>query len=348
MAARRVGFLLALLLLGSSAAQAQQVQLRLTSQFPDTHHVGRGLVQFRDEVEQRTDKLLAIEVFDNARLYKDDQVLDAVSSGKIEMGLINGELLTDKVPAIAILQQPFLFNFYAIVEAATDPDREMRPLIDKAILEATGNRVLMWLPFGSSGILSKQQPTLSPSAISNKKIRVSGKTQAAFIEQCGGIPVFVPAGDQVAAVQDGRVDMLVTGITGVPARQLWKATDTMTRTEHAAIEALIVIRDAVWQRLSESHKAVMKEVGRRIERQLRGQIAQIEANDYDFAREKGMKIYALTLDEVAEWRECSAPVLDEFMTRSGGALAYRLMPVYGRLRTDPCCSEAPQSDLMRR
>jgi C4-dicarboxylate-binding protein DctP len=347
MGARRVRFWLALLLLGPVAAQAQQVQLRLTSQFPSTHHVGRGLVQFRDEVEQRTNRALAVEVVDNARLYKDDQVLDAVSSGKIEMGLINGELLTDKVPAMAILQQPFLFNFYAIVEAATDPDREMRPLIDKAILDATGNRVLMWLPFGSSGILSKQQPTLSPSAISNKKIRVSGKTQAAFIEQCGGIPVFIPAGDQVAAIQDGRVDMLVTGITGVPARHLWKATDTMTRTEHAAIEALIIIQDNVWQRLSESHKAVMREVGRKIERQLRGQIEQIETSDYGFAREKGMKIYELTPDEVAEWRACSAPVLEEFMTHSGD-LAHRLMPVYGKLRTDPCCSAGPQGEFMGR
>jgi len=347
MAARRVGFWLALLLWGPFAAQAQQVQLRLTSQFPSTHHVGKALVQFRDEVEQRTNKALAVEAFDTARLYKDDQVIDAVSSGKIAMGLINGELLTDKVPAIAILQQPFLLNFYAIVEAATDPDREMRPLIDQAILNATGSRVLMWLPFGSSGILSKQQPTLSPSAISKRKIRVSGKTQAAFIEQCGGVPVFVPAGDQVAAVQDGRVDMLVTGITGVPARHLWKATDTMTRTEHAAIEALIVIQETVWQRLSEGHQAVLREVSRKIERQLRDQIAQIEDTDYGFAREKGMKIYELTPDQVAEWRACSSPVLEEFMSRSG-ELAHRLLLVYGRLRTDPCCSAGPQGGFTQR
>jgi C4-dicarboxylate-binding protein DctP len=347
MAARCLGFWLALLLLTPFMAQAQQVKLRLTSQFPPTHHVGMALVQFRDEVEQRTNKALAIEIFDNARLYKDHQVLHAVSSGAIEMGLINGELLTDEVPAIAILQQPFLLNFYAIVEAATDPDREMRPLIDNAILEATGNRVLMWLPFGSSGILSRRQPTLSPSAISNKKVRVSGKTQAAFIEQCGGIPVFIAAGDQVGAVQDGRVDMLLTGITGVPARHLWKATDTMTRTEHAAIEALIVVQDAVWQRLSESHKAVMTEVGRKIERQLRDQIVRIEDHDYGFAREKGMKIYELTPDQVAEWRACSARVLEEFMTRSG-EVAHQLMQVYGKLRTDPCCSTGPQGEFTRR
>jgi C4-dicarboxylate-binding protein DctP len=347
MLARRIGIWLALMLLGHFPAEAQEVKLRLTSQFPGTHHVGIGLVQFTAEVEERTNKALTIEIFDNARLYKDNEVLGAVSSGAIEMGLINAEQLVDKVPAMAILQQPFLFNFYAIVAAAADPDRDMRPLLDEAILAATGNRALMWLPFGSTGILSKQQPTISPSAISKKKVRVSGKTQAAFIEQCGGIPMVIPAGDQVAAVQEGRVDMLLTGITAVPARHLWKVTDTMTRTEHAALEALILIQEPVWQALSETHKAVIRQVGRKVERQLRHQIAQIEDHDYAFARERGMKIYELTPNQVADWRACSAPVLDEFMASSGEP-SHQLMQVYGKLRTDPCCSAGPQGEFSGR
>jgi hypothetical protein len=36
--------------------------------------------------------------------------------------------------------------------------------------------------------------------------------------------------------------MLMTGVTGVPARHLWKMTDTITRTEHATFEMLVVVR----------------------------------------------------------------------------------------------------------
>ena len=290
MSAQRVVFLLVLLLLRSFAAEAQQVKLRLTSQMPNSHHIGMALLQFRDEVEQRANKTVAIEIFDDLRLYKDNQVLGAVSSGAIEMGLVSAEQLVDKVPAIGILQQPFVFNFYAIVAAAVDPDREMRPLIDKSIFDATGNRVLMWAPFGTTQFISKQQPTLTPSAINKKKVRVAGKTQASFIEQCGGIPVIITPGDQVAALQDGRADMVLTSVSGVSSRQLWKATDTVTRTAHASLETLVIIKESVWQRLSESHKAVINEVARKVERNLRAQIAQIEDNEYAFAREKGMKI----------------------------------------------------------
>lgn len=347
MSAQRVVFLLVLLLLGSFAAEAQQVKLRLTSQMPNSHHIGMALLQFRDEVEQRTNKTVAIEIFDDSRLYKDNQVLGAVSSGAIEMGLVSAEQLVDKVPAIGILQQPFVFNFYAIVAAAVDPDREMRPLIDKAIFDATGNRVLMWAPFGTTQFISKQQPTLTPSAINKKKVRVAGKTQASFIEQCGGIPVIITPGDQVAALQDGRADMVLTSVSGVSSRQLWKATDTVTRTAHASLETLVIIQESVWQRLSESHKAVINEVARKVELNLRAQIAQIEDNEYAFAREKGMKIYDLTPDQVVEWRACSAPVLERFMANSA-EWAHQLMLAYGKLRTEPCCSKGPGGEFTRR
>jgi C4-dicarboxylate-binding protein DctP len=345
MTARSVAYLLVALLLGSLAAEAQQVKLRVTSQLPGTHHIVKGLVQFKDEVAQRTNNAIAIEVIDT--VIKDDQVLGALSSGAIEMGSLTADVLIDKVPAVSILQQPFLFNFYAIVEAVADPDREMRPLLDQAILEATGNRVLMWVPFGTTGIVSKQRPLLSPSDISKKKVRVLGKTLAAFIEQCGGIPAIIPAADQAAAMQEGRVDMVMTGITAVTARNLWKVGDTMTRTEHATSEVLVLIKEPIWQRLSENHKAVIKEVGRKVERKLREQIAQIESDDFRVVREKGMKVYELTPDQVAEWRACSAPVLDEFMA-SSGELAHQLMLAYGTLRTEPCCSTGPGGEFTRR
>lgn len=85
------------------------------------------------------------------------------------MDLINAEQLLDEVPAIAIPQRPFPLNVYAIVEAAADPDRELWPLIDKAVLGTTGNRVLMWLPLAPLESCQKQQPTLRLLTIGNKK-----------------------------------------------------------------------------------------------------------------------------------------------------------------------------------
>jgi C4-dicarboxylate-binding protein DctP len=338
--ARCRGLVLACLLLAPFAAQAQQVKLRLTSQLPGAHFAGVKLTQFKDEVERRTDKTLTIEIFDDGRLYKDDQVIGAVSSGAIDMGFVISDRFADKIAAVSILQQPFLFNFEALVRTALSPDQETRRLLDKAILEAIGSRVLWWVPMGSTVIYSKGRSAISPAEISKLKIRVPGKATAAFVERCGGIPVLSNAGDQLSAMQEGRIDMTMTAPISVRERQLWKGADTITRTDHAVIEGTVIINEAVWQRLSESHKAIITEAARKVEQKLRDEIGRLEADAYRFARENGMKVYDLAPYQVAEWRACSAPVLDAFMAESGES-GLQLMRAYGKLRTSPCCSAGP-------
>jgi hypothetical protein len=51
-------------------------------------------------------------------------------------------------------------------------------------------------------------------------------------------------------------------------------------------------------------------------------------------------VRTLTADQVAEWRACSAGMLEDYM-RSGGELARRIMLGYARLRTMPCCTIDP-------
>lgn len=332
--------LLACLLLAPFAAEAQQVKLRLTSQLPSSHYAGINLAQFKEEVERRSEKSLIIEIFDDGRLYKDDGAMGAVSSGAVDMGFVTGDRFAEKIAAVSIFQQPFLFNFEALVRAAINPDHEIRRLIDKAILESTGTRVLWWLPFGSTVILSKGRPAIGPADIRKQKIRVQGPSMAAFVERCGGIPATLNAGDMLSAMQDGGVTMIMTGIVSVPGRHLWKATDTITRTDHAAIETTVIINEAVWQRLSEGHKIIIMEAARKVEQNLRDAIARLEDDGYRFASEHGMKVYNLAPHHVAEWRACSAPVLDAFMTEAGES-ALQLMRAYGKLRTSPCCNGGP-------
>lgn len=312
-----------------------------------TNHLGVNLKQFKEEVEGKTGSAILVEIFDRARLYKDNEVLAAVASGAIEMGTVGLSQFHQKVPALEVFAQPFLFNFEALVRAATSPDSEMRGLLDKAVLETTGVRVLWWQSFGQSVFFSKGRDTRTPAAIRGQKVRVFGENMANFTKYCGGIPFVISASKQHEALKDGTVDMAMTGITGVTARELWKVTDTITRTEHAALEFVVIINDKVWQSLGEDHRAIITTAATKAEQDLRQQMADIEAQAYAFAREKGMTVHDLTPDEVAEWRACSAGIVEDYMTIAG-ELGRRLMGAYGKLRTDPCCTSGPKGQFTRR
>ena len=325
---------------------AEAARLRISLQVPISSHLGINLVQFRQRVEQATSKSVEIEIIDSGRAYDDQQIAPAVASGAIEMGVVNLTNFAKAIPAVDIFQQPFLFNFEALVRAATDPRRPMRTLIDKAIFDATGTRVLWWQSYGSTVMFSKGHDALHPISTRGRGVRAFGQTVADFARHCGARPEIIAATKQYEAVKTGQVDFVMTGITGVDTRRLWEVTDTVTRTEHAAIEFAVVINERVWQSLSQIQREVIAEAALEAERDLRDRIVQIEEDAYRFARDKGMKIMELTPDQVAEWRACSAPVMDAFMNGSG-EIGRELMKLYGRLRADPCCSGNPAGQFTR-
>jgi C4-dicarboxylate-binding protein DctP len=163
---------------------------------------------------------------------------------------------------------------------------------------------------------------------------------AEFAKECGGIPTVLSSSKMYDSMKSGALDMIMTGITGVDTRELWKVADTITRTEHAAIEFVVIVNEKTWQSLAPGHRTIIVEAAKTAERTLRDEIASIEARAYAFAREKGMKIHELTPNQVAEWRACSSGVLDAYM-RTPGDQVRQILAAYGRLRTEPCCSVGP-------
>ena len=169
---------------------------------------------------------------------------------------------------------------------------------------------------------------------------------ASFARHCGGVPAIVSTSKILQGFKDGTLDMAMISASGVQTRDLWQAAGGITRTDHAAVEFLVVINEAVWQSLSDEVRAVILAAARKAERETRERASRMEAAAYDFARSKGMTISELTPKEVAEWRACSAEVFTDYLDR-GGELTQRLMKAYAKLRLEPCCGSGPAVDAFK-
>jgi C4-dicarboxylate-binding protein DctP len=194
---------------------------------------------------------------------------------------------------------------------------------------------------------SKGWDVADAGLLKGKRVAVPSKTAGGLIAQCGGIPVAISVEGHEGAIRDGTADVAMLALPGIQSQGLWKATDSITYTAHAPVEMLLVINEKVWQSLSPGHQAVLSEAARQVERQSRDRLAEIETTIYGFAAGKGVTIKALTPDQVAEWRACSADMLAAYMERNG-ELARKLMDAYGKLRTDPCCTAGPSTATFTR
>jgi C4-dicarboxylate-binding protein DctP len=333
--------LLAGLLTPAQEAGAEQVKLKINLQFPLANPVfGGSFARFKAEVERQSEGAIAVEIFDKAQLFTDDQVVAAVSSGAVDIGMTAAHQFSYKVPLVAILDQPFLFNFDALMKAAAKPESEIRKLIDEAILAELGTRVLWWNPIGNNVFLSKGRDVADPERLKGQRVGSPGKLPGEFVAACGGTPAAMTIEKFHAAYKDGALDMSVVGFGAIASYRLEKFVDTVTFTHHTPIAFLYVINERKWQALSPLHRAVIAQAAVKVETEFADAQVASEGRARAFAEKHSIKLQELTPDHVAEWRACSAGMLAEYMERVGEG-ARKLMDAYGKLRLEPCCSAAP-------
>lgn len=310
-----MGLGLALVLPGPFA-DAADVTLRISLQLPLKSHLGQNLVLFKDEVEASSNGEISVEIYDGAQLYKDKEVPAAVGSGAIEMGVASLTRYVGDIPAVDIFYQPFLFDSEEKVRAAVARGAEVRETIDTAI-EDTGSTVLWWQAYGGAILLSNGGPIKSPADMAGKKARVFGKTLGDFVTATGGAPTLISGSEQYLAYQRGTVDIGMTGVSGVKSRKLWEVMDTITVTNHADIEFIVVVNSDFWSGLSDAHRALITAAAEKAEDDVRDRMSQIEADAYAAAEENGMTIYTPTAEEIAAWKAASAPVYQAYKEKAG-------------------------------
>ena len=302
---------------GLSIAQAAETTLRITLQLPLKSHLGQNLVLFKEEVEKKSGGEIEVQIYDSAQLYKDKQVPQAVGSGAIEMGVASLTRFVGDVPAVDIFYQPFMFNSDDLIRKATAKGSPVRDPLDDAILEQTGARVLWWQAYGSAVMLSKEADVSTPEAVKDKKVRVFGKTLGEFIQSCGGAPTLISGSEQYLAYQRGTVDVGMTGVSGVKARKLWDVMDTITKTQHADIEFVVVVNDDFWSGLPEAHRKIITDAAAMADAAVRDKISEIEGEAYAESVKNGMKIVEPSAEQITAWRACSQPVYDQFAKDAG-------------------------------
>lgn len=301
--------------LALGAVEADAATLRLTSQMPAKHHVGQNLLAFKEIVERESKGELKIEIYPASQLYKDEETPQAVSTGAVDMGSVSLAQFAGTVPATDVFYVPFLFDTQERVRAATAPGSPIRSALDDAILK-TGSRVLWWQAFGGSILLSKGFEVRNPEDLKGKKVRVFGKTLGRFVEAVGGAPTMLSGSEQFIAYQRGTVDAGMTGITTVPARKLYQVMDTMTVTNNADVEFVVIVNEKAWQGLTPAQREIVTNAGRKVEADLRTEMEKLEADALVETKTK-MKVIELTDAERARWRAATKPVIAEFVQWAG-------------------------------
>jgi C4-dicarboxylate-binding protein DctP len=291
-------------------------KMRISLQLPLKSHLGQNLLVFEKEVEARTNGAIDVEIYDSAQLYKDKEVPAAVGSGAIEAGVASLTRYVGDAPVVDVFYMPFLLNSEAKVRAAVAEGSVVRTTIEKEVAK-TGGQILFWQAYGGAVLLSKGGPIRTPADMKGKKARVFGKTLGDFVTAAGGAPTLISGSEQYLAYQRGTVDIGMTGVSGVKSRKLWEVMDTITVTNHADIEFVVVVNTEWWNGLSSEIQGEIRAAANVAQESVRDAMTQIEADAYAAAKANGMTVVELTNQELEAWKAVSQPVYDSYLQATG-------------------------------
>lgn len=298
------------------ASQLFATTIRVTLQLPMSHSLGENWQDFKEIVEKESNGELKVIIFPSAQLYKDKQVPTAVGTGAIEAGSAFLGRFTGSVPAADVVSLPFFFDNSEHLKAAVANGSKMRTILDKAILEETGAKVLWWQAFGHNVYLSKKTPIKVPSDLKGQKVRTYGKVLGWTVEALGGVPVLMSGSKQFLAYQQGAVDIGMTGLSAVKSRKLFEVMNNMTVANDNVIEFLAIMNNDFFNSLSAKNQKVIMDAAAIVEKKLRNKVYAGEKQTIKYLEDK-INIVKITDAQRAKWVKATQPVIDRFIKEHG-------------------------------
>lgn len=240
-----------------TATAENPLVLTLAHGLSETHTVHIAMTQFAEEVKEKTDGRVIINIFPNGQLGSENENLEQLQAGVIAMTKVSAPGLATYNEAYNTFGLPYLFNdtedFYNVMDS-----QEMRDFF-----LSTGDDgfvVLTYYTSGARSFYTKDKAIRTPEDLKGLKIRVQDmKSQTDMMTALGGTPVAMSYGDVYTALQTGIIDGTENNETALTTGKHGEVCKVYSQDQHAMIPDVLVMSAKVWDRISAEDQQVILE-----------------------------------------------------------------------------------------
>lgn len=250
-----IQLVIALMMLMHVAVQAKTYKIATDIQANGT--AGRLLNEFVDSVERRTNERVKFKIFYGGVLGDQLQYFQHLQRGVVDICLINSASLESVIPAVGVMNMPYLFRSadeYA--QVMTNPD------FRAALFNLSSRHRFVFLGFISSDFRSiySARPIQTIKDLKSLRLRtISSQTYVEMLTRFGAIPSALPLGELYSAMQQGVVDGAEGGIAGLYEARFSDIAKYVVLTEHTRLTDFVLSSMEFQRELSSSDLAIVNE-----------------------------------------------------------------------------------------
>jgi TRAP-type transport system periplasmic protein len=301
--------------IGFSAMASAQTNMKISISVSQNSHQGVAIDTFAKEVEKRTEGRYKIQPFYAGALGAEREAIEAVQLGTQDLTFTSTGPVPNFVPAVKILDIPFLFRDKPHARAVLDGGIGQDMLKE---FDAKGIKALAWGENGFRHMTNSKRSVNTPEDLKGLKMRtMENPVHVAAYKGFGIITTPMAFTEVFTALQQGTVDGQENPLSVIMSAKFEQVQKHLTLTGHVYSPCVFLMNKTSFEKLSDADKKNFLEAAKVAVAANRARVDEDDAKGVAELRGKGMTVVE-TVDK-ARFVQALAPVYVEFDKQFGKA-----------------------------
>jgi len=275
----------------------------------DRHPKGIAATLLAERVNTEMDGKACMEVFPNSTLYNDDQVLEAMLQGDVQLAAPSLSKFEAFTKQFRIFDLPFMFkNINAVDEfQASETGQAMK--------ESMTRRGLLGLAFWHNGMkhMSANVPLELPTDANGLKFRVQNSdVLKAQMAAMGASPQPMAFSEVYGALQTGVVDGQENTWSNIYGQKFFEVQDGVTETSHGIIDYLLVTNVDWFDSLDADVRDQLSTIINEVTATRNGESTSVNEAAKQAILDAGGVVRQLNAEQRQAWVDAMLPVWEQF------------------------------------
>ncbi|MCW5700102.1 MAG: DctP family TRAP transporter solute-binding subunit [Rhodospirillales bacterium] len=307
-----LALILGLSVLVSAAVAEEPILIRFSHVVGENTPKGVGANLFKRLVEERLAGRVAVEVYPASQKFSDDEVLNALLFGDVEMAAPSLAKFNRWAKALQVFDLPFLFEDVDHIHRFQQSD------VGRRLLSSMTSRGIQGLAFWDNGprVISSTKKLNTPGDADGLVFRI--EPSDVFQEQyarIGAVGVAMPFSRLTDAIRDGVVNGQENTWSNIYSRKIHKLHRHFTEIGHSHLGYMVITGADFWRGLPRDIRASLEEILAEVTAEVNGLAAEKneEARNKAMAEGgEGVVVFAPIDDQLQAWRDAWMPVWSRF------------------------------------
>ncbi|QOY38345.1 TRAP transporter substrate-binding protein [Anaerobacillus isosaccharinicus] len=300
---------------GDTAAPTEVKTMRAGIGLNDQHPQYKGLVKFKELVEEQTNGAIIVETYHSGQLGDDRTMTEALQLGSQEITIPSTAVIANFIPEFSVFDIPFLFPNEEVADAVLGGE------VGEDLLERLADQRLVGLGYWENGfrdLTNSVRPVATIDDFKGLKIRtMENQLHLEAFRALGANPTPMAFTELFAAMQQGTVDGQENPYATIYLQKFFEVQDHVSDTHHIYSPWVFLVSKAFFDGLTPEQQEIVTNAAYEAGAYQRNMNRETAAEYLANLQAEGMTFTEITPEARQEMVDAVKPVIDRFADQIG-------------------------------